>query len=203
MTRVIAYIDGFNLYYGLKSAGLRKCYWLNPKLLIENLKLPTQTIVKVKYFTARVSKPQEKHIRQKTYLEALETIPDLEIIYGHYLMKKITCRYCSKIFDMPEEKMTDVNMGLEMLSDCVKDNYDVAFLVTADSDLVNAIDHIKAINSLKKIYTFFPPKRKSFQLRNRSDQCFDIFESKIHKSLLPTNLISKSGYPIICPASWL
>jgi hypothetical protein len=27
--RVIAYIDGFNLYYGLKDKGWRRYYWLN------------------------------------------------------------------------------------------------------------------------------------------------------------------------------
>lgn len=29
MQRVFVYIDGFNLYYGLKEAQLRKYYWLN------------------------------------------------------------------------------------------------------------------------------------------------------------------------------
>lgn len=160
-------------------------------------------LIKTKYFTARVSKPQDKHIRQKTYLEALETIPDLEIVYGHYLMKKVTCRFCAKEFGMPEEKMTDVNIALEMLTDCVQDRYDIAFLISADSDLVNAIEHIKAINSAKQIYTYFPPKRTSFKLRNSADKCFDIFEAKIKKSLLPVNLVNLSGYPIKCPCEWV
>jgi len=28
MSRVIAYIDGFNLYFGMKDSGLKSCYWL-------------------------------------------------------------------------------------------------------------------------------------------------------------------------------
>ena len=29
--RVIVYIDGFNLYFGLRSKGWKKYYWLNLK----------------------------------------------------------------------------------------------------------------------------------------------------------------------------
>ncbi len=34
MERVIAYIDGFNLYFGLIEAGFNKYRWLNIKKLI-------------------------------------------------------------------------------------------------------------------------------------------------------------------------
>jgi len=29
MDRVIAYIDGYNLYYGLREQGWKRYYWLN------------------------------------------------------------------------------------------------------------------------------------------------------------------------------
>jgi hypothetical protein len=29
MERVIAYVDGFNLYFGLKSKGWQRYFWLN------------------------------------------------------------------------------------------------------------------------------------------------------------------------------
>ena len=35
--RVIVYIDGFNLYFGMREAGFDHCRWLNLKKLIENL----------------------------------------------------------------------------------------------------------------------------------------------------------------------
>lgn len=55
MDRVIVYIDGFNLYFGLKSKGWRRYFWLNPQRLTENLLKPGQKLVFTKYFTARVS----------------------------------------------------------------------------------------------------------------------------------------------------
>ena len=32
MSRVCVYIDGFNLYYGLKTAGLKRHSWLDQRL---------------------------------------------------------------------------------------------------------------------------------------------------------------------------
>ena len=34
MERVNAYIDGFNLYFGLKSKGWRRYYWLDLRALV-------------------------------------------------------------------------------------------------------------------------------------------------------------------------
>jgi hypothetical protein len=59
MNRVVAYIDGFNLYFGLKDRGWKKYYWLDIQKLCENLIISNQELVKVKYFTARVNHPQD------------------------------------------------------------------------------------------------------------------------------------------------
>ena len=52
--RVVAYIDGFNLYYGMRSKGWRRYYWLDLNQLTERLLRPGQTLAGVRYFTARV-----------------------------------------------------------------------------------------------------------------------------------------------------
>ena len=43
--RVIAYIDGFNLYFGMMEAGYNNCRWLNISKLASNLLKPGQTLV--------------------------------------------------------------------------------------------------------------------------------------------------------------
>ena len=83
MERVLVYIDGFNLYFGMMEAGFEKSRWLNVALLAQNLLKPTQQIVGVKYFTSRVSNNPAKQKRQSLYLEALECL-GVEVIYGHY-----------------------------------------------------------------------------------------------------------------------
>ncbi|HLA80176.1 MAG TPA: NYN domain-containing protein, partial [Thermoleophilia bacterium] len=61
------YVDGFNLYYGaVKETPYR---WLNIRRLCELL-LPSHTIHKIKYFTARVSARRDdpdKPTRQQIY----------------------------------------------------------------------------------------------------------------------------------------
>jgi hypothetical protein len=87
--RTIIYVDGFNLYYGaLKGTPFK---WLNLDRLCRLL-LPKNEIVGIKYFTATVSaRPHDpdQPTRQQTYLRALRTLPNLEIIYGHFLAHEV------------------------------------------------------------------------------------------------------------------
>ena len=54
LQRVAAYIDSFNLYYGLRSKGWRRYYWLDLRRLAERLLRPGQQLAAVRYFTTRV-----------------------------------------------------------------------------------------------------------------------------------------------------
>jgi hypothetical protein len=74
MERVIAYVDGFNLYFGLRSKGWKRYYWLNVQALAQNLLKRGQALVVTKYFTARIAGPPDKQERQSAYIEALETL---------------------------------------------------------------------------------------------------------------------------------
>jgi hypothetical protein len=42
--RIICYIDGFNLYFGLREKGWKKYYWLDLKRLTEKLLKPRQSL---------------------------------------------------------------------------------------------------------------------------------------------------------------
>lgn len=94
MSRVIAYIDGFNLYFGLKSKGWKRHYWLDVVGLSRSLLKPGQTLQAAHYFTARISLTGKNHAdmqRQADYLDALATSPLLTIQFGHYLPKGRQC----------------------------------------------------------------------------------------------------------------
>jgi hypothetical protein len=53
MIRVVAYVDGLNLYYGLKAGYGRRYHWLDLQLLASSLLRPGQQLHAVHYFTAR------------------------------------------------------------------------------------------------------------------------------------------------------
>lgn len=202
MSRLIAYIDGFNLYYGLHSKDWRRFYWLNLQKLAQNLLLPGQTLVETKYFTAKVKSPPDKRKRQTTYLEALGTLADFHIFYGHYLAEKIVCRQCDHTYTRYHEKMTDVNIATELLTDASQGRFDTALVVSADGDLVGPVKKVKQLFPEKRIVVVFPPDRHSVELRRIADACLHVSRSILAKSLFPKRVPKPDGFVLRRPKQW-
>jgi len=200
--RIIAYIDGFNLYFGLKSAGWKKFYWLNLQTLVINLLKPHQDLVFTKYFTSRVSYPPEKERRQSTFIEALETLNDFRVFYGHYQANPQRCRECGKKVMVPNEKMTDVNIAVEMMSDAYQDLFDTALLVSADSDLTAAVLAIKNLFPSKRVIVAFPPQRHSAQLQRLAHGFLQIGRANLAKSVFPDVINKAGGFVLQKPEEW-
>lgn len=200
--RVIAYIDGFNLYYGLRESNLKWAYWLNLQSLMQTFLWPNQSLLKTKYFTAIVTQPPDKHARQKIFLEALLTLSDFEIYYGHFLTSSETCHKCGHTYTAYHEKMTDVNIATQMLVDAYADHFDTAFLVTADSDLSAPLKAINKLFPQKKILVLFPPGHASKQLMNIATGIKRINRANLSKSLFPDPVIKPDGFELKKPTSW-
>lgn len=207
--RVIAYIDGFNLYYGMKEANYRRYYWLNLSNLSQNLLISNQVLAYTKYFTSRISgtgirsanyNPSQK--RQSIYLDALSTLNNLKIYEGHFLNKQLKCKKCGNQWASHEEKMTDVNIATELLTDAYKDKYDTALLISADSDLTAPIIAIKKHYPNKNILVAFPPKRRSEHLKLYASNTIRIGRGTIKKSQLPQFVISANGHKLFRPIEW-
>jgi len=202
MNRVIAYVDGFNLYFGLRDKGWRRFYWLNIQLLVQNLLKFNQKLIMTKYFTARVIGSPEKQKRQSTFIEALETLSDFKIFYGKYQLNPRECPNCGFKDKVPNEKMTDVNIAVEMLSDAVNDEFDVALLLSADSDLVPPVRAIKNTFTQKRIVVAFPPKRESTELSNIAHACLRIGRANFARSLFPDKVKKADGFVLQRPSTW-
>ncbi|MXV87670.1 MAG: NYN domain-containing protein [Acidimicrobiales bacterium] len=143
----IVYIDGFNFYYGAVKGTPYK--WLDLEALCRRL-LPRDNIVKIRYFTARVSArpddPQQAD-RQDTYFRALATLPLLEIHYGHFVQRKMklplarpsASRHRTVEVVRTEEKGSDVNLAAYLLRDAFMGHCRTAVVVSNDSDLREAV----------------------------------------------------------------
>ena len=199
------YVDGFNLYYGaLKNTPYR---WLDLAKLCR-IMLPRDTISQIKYFTALVNpRPTDPDqlTRQQIYLRALQTIPNLEIIYGHFLTHEIMMPlalpesgYVKVI--KTEEKGSDVNLALHLLSDGYKNAYDVAVIVSNDSDLLLPVQFVKKELG-KKIGILNPQKHPSKVLIANADFVKNIRRGVLSKSLFPTTLTDSQG-TFTKPATW-
>lgn len=140
------YIDGFNFYYGsLKGTPYR---WVNPLALCQ-LYLPNNIIGEIKYFTALVSaRPDDldQPVRQQTYLRALSTVPEISVHFGHFLSHQVSMKLATPINGQryvkvikTEEKGSDVNLATHLLHDAHTNRFDIAVVITNDSDLLAPI----------------------------------------------------------------
>ncbi|MFO7773514.1 MAG: NYN domain-containing protein [Dehalococcoidia bacterium] len=202
MERVIAYVDGFNLYFGLRSKGWKRYYWLNIQALAQNLLKPGQTLFLTKYFTARVAWPPDKEERQSTYIEALKTLSEFEIFYGKYQLNPRQCSQCGFEDEVPNEKMTDVNIAVEILKDAYQNKFDVALLISADSDLVPPVKAVGELFPAKRVVVASPPGRYSVSLTNSAGSSLVIGRGKIARSVFPEEVKKADGYILRRPALW-
>jgi uncharacterized LabA/DUF88 family protein len=202
MQRVIAYVDGFNLYYGLRSKNWKWFYWLNIQEMAQHMLKPGQVLVSTKYFTSIVKQPADRHKRQATYLEALQTLSNFHIYYGHFLSDTVTCQSCGHAYPTYHEKMTDVNIATELMADAFQDAFDTALLVSADSDLVRPVQAVRRLFSRKRIVVVFPPGRHSNALKRAAHAYTHIGRNILSKSVFPDRITKPDGFVLQRPGRW-
>lgn len=117
--------------------------------------LPRNEIDKVRYFTAQVSaRPHDldQPQRQQTYFRALSTVPEIEIHFGHFLTHEVSMpdaaawnagRYRPVRVIKTEEKGSDVNLATHLLMDAVDNLFEVAIIISNDSDLKAPIAQVR------------------------------------------------------------
>lgn len=204
MARVIGYIDGFNLYYGLRDRGWTQFLWLDPRKLAESLLSPQDELRAVKYFTARVRGPdRSKRARQTTFLDAINATSDTEIILGKYYTKPKRCFQCGSTWDSYEEKMTDSAIASHLVADAFRDEYDSAFLIGGDTDIVPAIKMVRRWFPAKRIVVWFPPARRNQEVESHCHDAGTITGAHLAASQMPTQItLPSGGPPIIRPSTW-
>lgn len=201
--RVIAYVDGFNFYFGLKSRKWRKYYWLDYVRFFESQIRSYQELVEVNYFSARPL-DNEKADRQDLLFTANRLNPKFKLHLGKYLKKDKQCPYCSKMIHSFEEKETDVRIATKMITDVVQDRCDVTLLLSADSDLLPPIEFIREYNPLHKIIVFFPPNRHSANLQAICNSSKDLGGANkiFDNAILPDEITLPNNYVVRRPDKW-
>ncbi len=206
--RSIVYVDGFNLYYGALKGTADK--WLDLQRYFQLLR-QHDDLQRIKYFTARILGGDAAK-RQATYLRAVATLPLVEVIEGRFKLKEVCCvnPRCSKVgdrlFKSPEEKRTDVNIALHMLDDAYRNLVDTLILVSGDSDLVPAIDWVKARFPTKQVLVYVPARSKirgaATELRTAADGHRTLPMELLRKCQLPSSVPDAAGGTIAKPTSW-
>ncbi|MGA2738571.1 MAG: NYN domain-containing protein [Bryobacteraceae bacterium] len=171
--------------------------------------LPNDTIESIQYFTARVSaRPynQSAPLDQQVYLRALRSIPNLSITFGHFLTHSVRMVLSGssppqKVFvDKTEEKGSDVNLAAHLLRDAFLRKFEIAVLITNDSDLAEPVRIVRYELGLP-VGILNPHQAHSNVLKNLATFSKRIRQGDLIASQFPPTITDRKG---TCnkPASW-
>lgn len=207
--KTFAYVDGFNLYNRALIGTPHK--WLDLRLLITNCLRPENQLVSIKYYTARVTGRRDpgQPSRQDIYLRALKVIPEMEIYYGRFLEKTIRRPLVEPIAGVPnyvevrttEEKGSDVNLASHLVRDACVGNFEVAVVVSKDTDLTEPI-RIVTQDLNKTVGVICPDGKCPQDLKNVASFVRHLNQSILQKSQFPESIPTPSGGTITKPSLW-
>lgn len=210
--RVIGYIDGMNFYEASKAYNYYPMGWCNWTETIRSHR--HATTVEIRYFTTKLVKARRVRTdRQELHLRAMREVANAEIIFGRQKQSPLTCPKCSRKIscicgceDQFSEKESDINIAVRLLEDAIDERFDVACLVSGDTDFVPAVRASLRRNPAAKIDVLFPPYTsgswdwyKSLEAeypRRLTVRTLDL--SKMVR--FPEDLAKKWGYPF--PRHW-
>jgi len=133
--RVMVFIDGSNLYHSLKGHFHRTDVDMGrfTQKLLEKRRL-----IRVYYYNARVGRREEpeRYQHQQAFFASISATPYFELRLGRLV-------YVNWPNSPPYEKGVDIQLTTDLLTHSFKNNYDIAILVTGDSDYVSAIQAVK------------------------------------------------------------
>jgi uncharacterized LabA/DUF88 family protein len=136
----------------------------------------------------------------------------VELIEGKFLTTEVKYRLAEPLFGVDgtqresakvwkqDEKGTDVNLGAYLLNDAWEDRYDVAAVVTNDSDLAVPIQ--MAVRRGKTVLLLQPDGNPSRTLERSASGVLHIHDSHLKQSQFPDEITLANGTVIRKPASF-
>jgi uncharacterized LabA/DUF88 family protein len=205
--RVRAYVDGFNLYYGsLKGTPFK---WLDLLALAQAM-APGHSIEGIRYFTARVSGKVDPDVprRQNAYLSALSSLRIVTVHYGKFLAanhrmplahpRPAGPRFAEVV--RTEEKGSDVNLATYLILDGCDGLYELALVISNDSDLKDAV--AQASTRFAPVWVVNPNVRFSNALKNAAARYIPIPAATLAAAQFPDVVTLPNGAQIHRPGTW-
>ena len=175
MNRVAIFVDGGNFYHQVLALTGRG----DSELPFEGLSralVASRQLVRLYYYTAAIKDDGRTGSRrllrgQHRFFSRLHSTPYAEVGLGRLVRKS----------DGFVQKGVDVAIAVDMLSMAYKDRYDVAVLITADSDLVGAVQHVQDLG--KHVELAICSATRAHHLRQVCDRVIDL--DQILRKLVP------------------
>jgi hypothetical protein len=209
--RSIVYIDGYNWYHAIFKH-YPEWKWANVQSLFESLR-PDENVISVKMFSAMIDPHNlgsDARERQKRYFDALRTLPKVKVILGAFQNREVQCKANGCRYSFHEEKKTDVNIAVEMLSDAFSANCDSMCIVSGDSDIQPAVEWVAGNKSQIKITVYVPslpndqPSRRTdyYKTKGLAVDCKFLPTGNIKDHQLPNVVKLGNGKMSVRPHLW-
>jgi uncharacterized LabA/DUF88 family protein len=199
MKRVIVYVDGFNLYHAIDSLRKPHLKWLNLRSLSESLLRDDEKLTSVKYFSAFATWLPDAYARHRVYVDSLRSV-GVEVCMSKFKSKPQRCRSCDVRWIAHEEKETDVQVAISMVSDALLKKVDRIILVSADTDLVPAVKRVAATVPDCEVFVATPPGR--LKICKALTPKLELTAGRLGKCRLPEMIETVPGKQIICPPAY-
>jgi uncharacterized LabA/DUF88 family protein len=89
-----------------------------------------------------------------------------------------------------------------LFQDALNDSYDIAIIVSGDSDLIPAIEAAKSQFPDKQYGVVIPYNRKAEEIKHAADFHIKMKERHLDSCRFPESIPLPDGRTITCPASW-
>lgn len=167
--RVEIFVDGTNFRMAQLAAGIQEID--APRLARQLAK--GYVLVKMRYYTSPLPGQSSAYRDQHRFFEQLRRSAAVDLVLGRNEPRRenIRCPSCGEVSTHRRhvEKETDVNLAIDMAVGAYADRYDVAMLLTGDTDYVHAIEAVQATGR-KVIWCHFPSQAHSDRLRQVCDE---------------------------------
>ena len=172
MERVSIFIDGSNLYHGLKSAFDRTD--LDFQLFVDRV-VSDRQLIRTYYYNATVptNREPERARHQQGFFASLRHIPYFDIRLGRLEPRG----------DTFVEKGVDIAIAVDMLSMAMHNAYDTAILVSSDGDFAKAIRAVCDTGKHVEVVCF----QRAYHLKQAADRAIELTETFLQDLWLKTS----------------
>lgn len=166
--RVMVFIDGSNLYHSLRNEFGRSD--LDFERFCARL-VGNRRLSRAYYYNAPIDQTKEpgRYREQQRFFDRMRRVSYLEVKLGRLVYRNWPA-------EPPYEKGIDIKLATDLLTHCFRDNYDVAVLVSGDTDFADALQAVKDCAKHIEVVLFGGP-RTSRHLRDVADRVVDADEA--------------------------
>lgn len=176
--RAVFLFDGPNFYKNLQHSRLIKGN-LNIMSLATSFAGPRQ-VIGVFFYTSPTDQKtdSDNYAKQQKFFAALQS-SGIELKLGKLVRRSKVCPTCNEQYWFKTEKSVDVQLAMALVLGATKNEWDVAYLVSCDSDLIPAVEYARSIG--KKVFLIMPEGARCYGVGTACNKTLTITQDRINQ----------------------